>query len=215
MQLRTRTLSMAALFLVTACGGTTEESMHEEPSQMGLHTAALELPGEAEAQESLPTQSVLAHGCQYTLEMARGFPPFLRSLILTRRASPHCVAETVTLVEQSPFLLPGGLVLAEKRNELVVAYRRILHPTYNIAALFIRHISPETLQTIRSVSISTYYKSGSITDASLEFHGHRLIVHGTKTGVFHGEPPDFHPRFTATYPSFFTSTEPPTIVLHD
>lgn len=173
---------------------------------------------DAEARASQPSPlTVWANGCQYTLTLDSGFPPILRSLNLTREPSPNCEARTVNLVGSSPpFLQPQGLVLAEKRNELVVAWRRTINPMYGITALFIRHISPETLETVRSESLTPFYKSGSITGASLEFHGHRLIIHGTKTGVFSpSEPSGAYPRFTATYPHFFTSTERPELVLHE
>jgi hypothetical protein len=214
MKSRGLTFSVAALLLASACGGPIEEELLEEPGQLGLHAAALETPEEVargEAQEQ--AQSVWAHGCRYTLAMVRGWPPIFQSLTLTREASPHCVGETLKLVEQSFFLVPESFVLAEKHNELVVAWRQIISPNYGIAALFIHHVSPETLQSVRQESLVPYFRSGSITDASLEFHGHRLIVHGAKTGIFYGEPEGSHPHFTATYPNFLTSTEAPAIVV--
>jgi hypothetical protein len=209
---------MVTLSLAIACGGTAGEEELEAPGQRELQAAALMSPVDlAPAPAESNTQTDRVNGCQYTLAVVTHFPPALRSLLLTREPSPNCEAGTVTLVDQAPpFLHPTRLLLAEKRNELVASWMQLAHPLYGINTLHLSHISPETLETVRRTAIAPYYKSGSILEASLEFQGHRLIIHGTKTGVFSPtEPWGVYPHFTATYPHFFTSTEAPEIALHE
>jgi hypothetical protein len=204
-----RTASMAVLLLATTSGaGALGKEEWEETGQPEL---------QAVSPVSSSPQSVWSNGCQYTLAMVPGPHPALRSLTLTREPSSKCEAQSVTFAGPSPsFMQPVGFVLLEKRNALVVAWLHPLHQMYGVVGLILRHVSTETLETVRQDFHVPYYRSGAIQQASLEFQGHRLIVHGTKTGVFSpDEPWGVYPHFTATYPHYLTSTEPPALVLHE
>jgi hypothetical protein len=207
-----RSFSVVALVLATACGGTSEEGEHEASGALELEATGTQAQG-IETQEFLPNPSVWVRGCEYKLALVESPPYMLSNLVLSRQVSPRCAPGSVLLQEAASVFGVEGGVLAEHRNQLVVIWRHYLNPEVTIHQLAINHISPETLQVVRQARLAAYYRSGSIEEASLEFQGHHLIIHGRKSGVFQPDEPFGYSSFTATYPRFFTSTEPPDVVV--
>jgi hypothetical protein len=87
------------------------------------------------------------------------------------------------------------------------------------AALFVsvKHVAPDTLSTVRSTGIGAmnpgyagYVYGGQLSILS---DGTTLDVRGTKSGTIPGELGGGS-NYIATYPDFFTSTTPPTVVAY-
>jgi|GEM_PF-5925801 len=83
----------------------------------------------------------------------------------------------------------------------------------------LRHVAPDTLESPRKETLTASIcprgmgtcMPGQITQAELALSGTTLVVEGTKSGIIPGEVGEGS-QFTATYPHFFTTRTPPTVL---
>lgn len=189
-------VAMSAL-LIAACGGVDAGEGLDAPV---LETLASE---------------VRASQCIYRVEIAvlKTFPPQFQ-YILHRLPSKHCAEESVVL--GTSYISSPPLVAVKGRN-LVVAFS--YKPTPSGAGstfLSIQHIDPETLEVVRAETLAAGPGgfSNGVFASRLYFSGHRLVVEGTKNGFIPGEIGSGS-RFTAVYPHFLTSDQPPVVFAFD
>ncbi|WP_238539856.1 hypothetical protein [Corallococcus macrosporus] len=79
--------------------------------------------------------------------------------------------------------------------------------------LSVHHVDPATLTVIRSSSLGVHLGAGNIVSETVAIaaDGTTVTVSGSKTGVIWGESGSGS-HYTATFPDFFTSTTPPTVM---
>jgi hypothetical protein len=165
---------------------------------------------EAMAQWDVPVSTVMWwHGCKYSLTAAprpNVLPP-VYDITLSRAASSSCVADSIYLNETYEV---RDLRLTATGSSIVAAYTYKYSPSGSAStAVAIHHHSEYTLDILRSTELRVY-TSGSVSVARLSWSGTWLIVEGTKSGVFLGETGSGS-NYTASYPNFLTSEQPPTI----
>ncbi|HEX5746492.1 MAG TPA: kelch repeat-containing protein [Archangium sp.] len=189
--------SLSAALLTQACGG----SATEEPSRLVTSTAAL--------------TTAVSRGCTFTLTYKEVMPPFPPTYVpvVTRQASATCPWDAGSVE------LPGGysvpqLSLAANDLGVAVSYTHKYSPSGSSGTwLEIRHVAPDTLSVVRSVTIAAHvdYRPTSVNgELFILADGTTLKVRGEKGGVIPGETGS-GPYYTATFPDFFTSTTAPTV----
>ncbi|HYO57008.1 hypothetical protein [Archangium sp.] len=193
--------SLVVALLMPACGGpAAEESLDAATSSAALTSGT-------------------SRGCTFTLSSRQkpGTLPPLYEVVVTREASSTCAWGGGSVVLGTTYNSP---TLSLAANELGVATSFTYKGTPSGSAaifLYIRHLAPDTLSIVRSTSIgamNSYYAGYVYSgDLSILADGTTLEARGTKSGTIPGETGSGS-NYVATYPDFFTSTTPPTIVAY-
>lgn len=190
---------LTALLLV-ACGGMEGA----DSPQLGQESAAL---------TGQQTTVIWWNGYKYTLASTLRpgqFPP-LYEITLTRSTWADEPLGSVTLGQTYE---QGDLRLTATRNSIVAAFSYKYSPSGSAStAVEVNHINEFTLQVVRATELRVYPSGGftpMVRVSKVSFSGSWLIVEGTKNGVIPGELGS-GPDYTAAYPNFLTSEEPPRI----
>ncbi|QRK04291.1 kelch repeat-containing protein [Archangium violaceum] len=192
--------SLAVALLMPACGGPTAEN----PSKLVTSAAAL--------------TTGVSRGCTFTLSYREIAPPYPPTYVpvITRQASASCPWGAAS-VELPGGYAPPHLSLAANDLGVAVGYTNRYSPSGSAGSwLEIRHLAPDTLAVVRSVTLQSHFESRpSYVDGelSLQSDGTTLEVQGEKGGNFPEETSFGGKYFVATYPDFFTSTTAPNIVV--
>jgi hypothetical protein len=204
-----RTLKLAASLATTlalsACGGPAAQE-------------------DALAKRSAALTSGVSRGCTFNISSrpVPGTLPPQYEVVVTREASSTCPWGSGSVVLGSTYNSPS---LSLAANDLGVAASFTYKGTPSGSAaifVYIRHVAPDTLSVVRSTSIGAlnnyyagYVYSGdlSLLSDGTSLDGTTLEVRGTKSGTIPGETGSGS-NYIATYPNFFTSTTPPTIVAY-
>lgn len=190
--------SLSATLLMQACGGPATE----EPSQLATSAAAL--------------TTAVSRGCTFTLTYKEVMPPFPPTYVpvVTRQASSTCPWGAGSVELPGAYSAPQ-LSLAANDLGVAVGYTNRYSPSGSSGTwLEIRHVAPDTLSVVRSVTLAAHvnyrptYVNGELSILS---DGTTLKVQGEKGGVLPGESGSGQ-YYTATFPDFFTSTTAPTLV---
>lgn len=192
------TASLAAALLMQACGGPAAE----EPSPLATSTAAL--------------TTAVSRGCTFTLSYKEVMPPFPPTYVpvVTRQASSTCPWGAASVDLPGSYSVPQ-LSLAANDLGVAVSYTNKYSPSGSSGTwLELRHVAPDTLAVVRSVTLSAHvnFSSGHMYNGELSIltDGTTLKVRGEKAGVLGGETGSGN-YYVATFPNFFTSTTAPTI----
>jgi hypothetical protein len=193
--------SLAVALLISACGGPAAEDSLEAATGSAALTSAV------------------SQGCTFTLSSKQraGTLPPQYDVIVTREASSTCAWGSGSVVLGTTYNSPT-LSLAANGLGVAASFTYKGSPSGSAAIfLYLRHLAPDTLSIVRSTSIGAmnpsyagYVYSG---DLSILADGTTLEVRGTKSGTIPGETGSGS-NYVATYPHFFTSTTPPTIVAY-
>ncbi len=202
-------LALGCLSIAGCAGGEAVDEIAEAAHDDGCASSAA--PG---------ATSVRLRGCAYlvsTVENTTSLPPTF-DVVVTRRPSARCAEETVVVPSPGPnFINPAPLVTTRGGQALVVAFAFKGTPSGSAAvAAEIVALSP-SLDVIRTAELRTLATppvggTATVNVDALFFEGNRLIVEGTKTGTF-GPGGAAGGSFTAVFPKFLQSSEPPVITV--
>lgn len=191
---------LCAMSFLAACGGEAPGSGHDEP---------------LEAREAALSSSATSRGCTFevTSEVVTQDPvPPVTERTLHRRASASCPwpAASIRLPANVGYGAPAPHVAA---NELGVAVGIVYKSSYGggpFRTLSFSHVDPETMATVRR---NNYLVSNTavLTSVAIELDGTTLTSYGTKGGVIYGEQGSGS-EFVVSFPDFFTSTTPGTVI---
>jgi hypothetical protein len=192
--------SLAIALLMPACGGATAE----DSSTLVTSTAAL--------------TTGVSRGCTFTVSYREIAPPYPPTYVpvITRQASASCPWGAAS-VELPGGYAPPHVSLAANDLGVAVGYTNRYSPSGSAGTwLEIRHLAPDTLAVVRSVTLQSHIETRpSYVDGELSLlsDGTTLKVQGEKGGTFPEETAFGGKYFVATYPNFFTSTTAPNITL--
>lgn len=169
------------------------------------------------AQESALVTAV-SRGCTFQLTYATraGTVPPIYDLTLSRLASETCMWPAADLGVGSSVNSTPRLSLVA--NDLGVALGYTMKSGYSGSSpvtVSIKHVDPELLTVVRTTGLAVYLGTGSVYLSYLAIgaDGTTLTAGGTKTGRIFGETGSGS-NFVATFPDFFTSTTPGTVVAY-
>jgi N-acetylneuraminic acid mutarotase len=192
------TASLAAALWMQACGGPAAE----EPSPLATSAAAL--------------TTAVSRGCTFTLSYKEVMPPFPPTYVpvVTRQASSTCPWGAASVDLPGSYSVPQ-LSLAANDLGVAVSYTNKYSPSGSSGTwLELRHVAPDTLSVVRSVTLSAHvnFSSGYMYNGELSIltDGTTLKVRGEKAGILGSETGSGN-YYVATFPNFFTSTTAPTI----
>jgi hypothetical protein len=192
--------SLVAVLALSACGGP---DVQEEP--LVTSSAAL--------------TSGVSRGCTFSVSSRQkpGTLPPQYEIVVTRVASSTCAWGDGSVVLGSTYNSPS---LSLAANDLGVAASFTYKGTPSGSAaifVYVDHVAPDTLSIVRSTGLGAmntgyagYVYSGALSILS---DGTTLEVRGTKSGTIPGEIGSGS-NYIATYPDFFTSTTPPTVLAY-
>ncbi|AKJ06040.1 hypothetical protein ATI61_110216 [Archangium gephyra] len=198
------TAALEALRASTAAAPATPA--REEPRATGssapvpaneyTEAQAMELlrTGEPETVTWVLGPPLQVRGCWYfatSVPIASRYGPPYYQVSLHRIPSRHCVADVVLLGSS---YAGGGLVTHKESEGLALSYPSKQTPSGS-ALVHVRllAVDPRTLTVSRAGFLGTYL--GSTYASGMHFEGNRLLVETN--------------RYTATFPRFLTSEEPP------
>lgn len=193
------TVCLLSLLLLVACGVEGETS-----PQLGQESAAV--TGEQSA-------VIWWNGYKYTLAstMRPGYLPPLYDITLTRTTWADVPLGRVTLGQTYE---QGDLRLIATRSSIVAAFSYKASPSGSAStAVQVNHVNEPTLQVVRATELRVFPSGGftpTVRVSKVSFSGAWLIVEGTKNGDFPGQLGSGS-NYTAMYPNFLTSEEPPRI----
>jgi len=158
-------------------------------------------------------------GCSFALltrSRPGGFPP-LTEIVLTRESTAACVAGGGSVV-LGPSYNGSALSLLVTPQGVAVGFTSKATPSGSAAvSVQLRHLDAQTLSVVRAASLGALNPSsaGSVHEGELALlpDGTSLEVRGTKSGTIPGETGEGE-QYRATWPDFFTSTTPPSIVAY-
>ncbi|QRO00532.1 hypothetical protein JRI60_16590 [Archangium violaceum] len=190
--------SLVAVLALSACGAPDTQ---EEP--LATSSAAL--------------TSGVSRGCTFYVSSQQKpgtFPPQYEVRV-NRVASSTCAWGGGSVVIGTTYNSPS---LSLAANDLGVAASFTYKGTPSGSAavvVYVDHVAPDTLSIVRTTGLGAmnpgyagYVYGGELSILS---DGTTLEVRGTKSGTIPGETGGGS-NYTATYPDFFTSTTPPTVV---
>lgn len=169
-----------------------------EPAPANEYTEAqvMELlrTGEPETVNWMLGPPIRVRGCWYfatSVPIASRYGPPYYQVGLHRIPSRHCVANRVVLGSTYTW---GGLMTNKESEGIALSYPSKQTPSGS-ALVHVRllAVDPKTLTVSRTGFLGTYL--GSTYASGLHFEGNRLVVETN--------------RYTATFPRFLTSEEPP------
>ncbi|WP_223632572.1 hypothetical protein [Corallococcus sp. EGB] len=191
-------VSLSAIAMVMACGGVEEQG--------GLAT-----------QESALVTGT-SRGCTFTVSSAArpGTLPPIYDVTVTRAAGDTCAFGAGSVAVGSSTGTAPLLSLAA--NDLGVAVSYTSKSSVSGSApqsLGIKHLAPDTLDTVRSEGLAVFLGKGSIYSGNLSIgsDGTTLTVSGTKNGTISGQTGTGN-NYVATYLDFFTSETPRTVMTY-
>ncbi|ATB27338.1 hypothetical protein [Melittangium boletus] len=160
-----------------------------------------------------------SRGCSFLLSSRTrpgGYPP-LTEILLTREATSSCEEGSGVVVLGTSYNGSSLSLLATEQG-IAVGFTSKGSPSGSAAiSVQLRHLDPQTLSVVRAASLAAlnpfyagYVYSGELT---LLADGTTLEVRGSKHGTIPGETGG-GAQYLATYPDFFTSTTPPTILAY-
>ncbi|AKI99576.1 galactose oxidase-like protein [Archangium gephyra] len=190
--------SLSAALVMQACGAPASE----EPSRLATSAAAL--------------TTAVSRGCTFTLTYKEVMPPFPPTYVpvVTRQASSTCPWGAGSVELPGAYSVPQ-LSLAANDLGVAVSYTNKYSPSGSSGTwLELRHVAPDTLAVVRSVTLSAHvnFSSGHMYSGELSIltDGTTLKVRGEKAGILGGETGSGN-YYVATFPNFFTSTTAPAI----
>ena len=160
-----------------------------------------------------------SQGCSFVLSSRMrpgGFPP-LTEILLTREAFSPCEEGSGVVVLGTSYNGSSLSLLATEQG-VVVSFTSKGSPSGSAAiSVQLRHLDPRTLSVVRAASLAAlnpsyagYVYSG---EPALLSDGTTLEVRGSKHGTIPGETGGGS-EYLATFPDFFTSTLPPSVVAY-
>ncbi|MCE9668193.1 hypothetical protein LY474_10245 [Myxococcus stipitatus] len=162
--------------------------------------------------------SAMSRGCIFQLASAvrAGTVPPIHDITLYRLASDTCKWPAAEVWLGSSIIVTPSLSLVA--NDLGVAAGYTMKNNYSGSSpvtVGIKHVDPELMTVARSTGLAVYLGTGSVYLSYLAIgaDGTTLTAGGTKTGRIAGETGSGS-NFVATYPDFFTSTTPGTVVAY-
>jgi hypothetical protein len=192
--------SLVAVLALSACGGPDSQ------------------------EESLVTSSAaltsgVSRGCTFYVSSRQKpgtFPP-VSEIVVNRVASSTCVWGNGSAVLGTTYNSPT-LSLAANDLGVAVSFTYKGTPSGSAAVfVYVDHVTPDTLSIVRSTALGAmnsgyagYVYGGELSILS---DGTTLDVRGTKSGTIPGEIGSGS-NYIATYPDFFTSATPPTVVAY-
>ncbi len=195
-----KSVCLCAMSVLSACGGEIPGSEREET---------------LEAREAALSSTATSRGCTFevtSVVVTQAPVPPVTENKLHRRASSSCpwAAASLSLPSSSGYAPPSLYVAA---NELGVAVGLTYKSSYGggpYRTLSFFHVDPETMTIVRR---DGHQVSGTIdlTSVAIELDGTTLTSYGTKAGVIYGET-GTGSEFVVSYPDFFTSTTPGTVL---
>ncbi|MCP3060328.1 hypothetical protein LXT21_16225 [Myxococcus sp. K38C18041901] len=162
--------------------------------------------------------SAVSRGCVFELTsvVRAGTVPPIHDILLNRLASGTCAWPAASVGLGSSVIATPGLNLVA--NDLGVAAGFTVKNSYSGSSpmtVGIRHVDPELMTVVRSSGFAVYLGTGSVWLGYLAIgsDGTTLTAGGTKSGRL-GNETGSGGNFVATFPDFFTSTTPPTVVAY-
>ncbi|WNG24942.1 hypothetical protein F0U62_13690 [Cystobacter fuscus] len=190
---------LAVVLFMSACGGPAPEE------SSSLATLEHEL------------SSGVSRGCTFTTTYREVVIPHGYVPIIKRKASSTCPWEAATLELEMTYSIPNFVVVANDTG-VAVAYATLYSPSAKATSrLSLWHVAPDTLSVVRAESLASYgeYSSRDITNIQLSWlsDGTTLKVKGRQSedGAIPGQTGS-GTYFVATWPDFFTSTTPASII---
>ncbi|ADO73911.1 uncharacterized protein STAUR_6154 [Stigmatella aurantiaca DW4/3-1] len=195
-------ISLAVSLPIIACHGPASE----EAPELSTHTSSL--------------TSGFSRGCTFALSFKEVLNPHGYVPVVTRRQTPSC-AWGEAAVELPQTYRPPELSLIANDLGVAVGYTNKALPSGSsvLVRLEIVHLSPDTLSIQRSAALSTsanfHGTAISKIDLAISADGTTLKARGEKDGNFPEEERWGGRYFVASYPNFFTSSTPPTILVSE
>jgi hypothetical protein len=162
--------------------------------------------------------SVVSRGCIFELTsvVRAGTVPPIHDILLSRVASSTCAWPAASIGLGSSIVVTPSLSLVA--NDLGVAAGFTVKNSYSGSSpttVGIRHVDPELMTVARSAGFAVYLGTGSVylDYLAIAADGTTLTAGGTKSGRI-GNETGSGSNYIATFPDFFTSTTPPTIVAY-
>ncbi|NTX13760.1 hypothetical protein HUA74_17135 [Myxococcus sp. CA051A] len=144
-----------------------------------------------------------------------GFPPNYR-IVLRRQVIEFCYLPPSEInLDTSVNYLPALSLVANDQGVVATYVKKQSVSGSSPSTLGISHVDPATMTVVRKTGLAVYLGTGNITSGVpfLEADGTTLTVSGGKTGRIGGETGSGS-HYIATFPDFFTSTTPPTVVAY-
>lgn len=197
-----RAVYLCAAVVLPACGG--EESPGGVEEGPGIQESAL--------------VTAVSRGCTFELTSAvrTGTVPPIHDITLNRLSSATCPWPAANVWVGSSVIATPGLALVA--NDLGVAAAYQVKSNYSGSSpvtVGLKHVDPELMTVARTSGLAVYLGTGSVYLSYLTIHvdGTTLTVGGTKTGRIGGETGSGS-NYIATFPDFFTSTTPGSVVAY-
>ncbi|MFY2559232.1 hypothetical protein ACN469_16485 [Corallococcus terminator] len=197
-----RAVYLCAAVVLPACGG--------EESPGGVE--------EGPDTQELALVSAVSRGCTFELTSAvrTGTVPPIHDITLYRLASASCAWPAANVWVGSSVIVTPSLSLAA--NDLGVAVGYTMKNNYSGSSpvtVGLRHVDPELMTVVRTSGLAVYLGTGSVylSSLSIQVDGTTLTVGGSKTGRIGGETGSGG-NYVATFPDFFTSTTPGSVVAY-
>ncbi|NMO16570.1 hypothetical protein HPC49_28935 [Pyxidicoccus fallax] len=209
MQMLKRAVYLCAAATLAACGG-------QEPQQ--------EPGAETATQEAALTQGT-SQGCTFNIFSFQrpGVLPPTHDIRLNRAASDTCAWPQASLLLGTSYNYTPSISLAANDLGVAVSFTYKSSPSGSSGSVLgLQHVDPATMTFVRNEGLAAgRFGSGSIYSGNLtiEADGTTLKVQGTKYGAISGETiivpgSTSNSNYIATYPNFFTSTTPRTVVAY-
>ncbi|MFP2957336.1 hypothetical protein ACLEPN_05760 [Myxococcus sp. 1LA] len=171
---------------------------------------------DALAQQESAASSVARDGCIYSISAypQPNVTPTVYDVRLFRQPIPTCVYGFggVTLGTSIVYEPTRSVAMSELGIAASYTKKSSLGGSAPIT-LSVHHVDPATLTVIRSSGLGVYLGAGNIVseNVAIAADGTTVTVSGSKTGVIWGESGSGS-HYTASFPDFFTSTTPPTVM---
>ncbi|MCP3104404.1 hypothetical protein LZ198_36625 [Myxococcus sp. K15C18031901] len=160
----------------------------------------------------------MSRGCVFQLASAvrAGTVPPIHDITLYRLESDTCKWPAAEVWLASSTIATPSLSLVA--NDLGVAAGYTVKTNYSGSSpttVGIKHVEPELMTVARTTGLAVYLGKGntSLSYLAIGTDGTTLTAGGTKSGVIAGETGSGS-NFVATFPDFFTSTTPGTVVAY-